>query len=383
MHYYKHAEVAVLGAGIMGCCLALELAQRGQRVDLIDLAPTPMTGASLHNEGKLHMGFVYAKDPLKKTYSLMLRGSLSFSKIIERLTGHGTEHFQLSQPFHYFVPDDSQLNMDAIESHFQQIETAIHDITANSDVLYLNQKSERYYSRNTAHDHEALFSPDSTLGSFKTEERSVSPIAIASILSHAVEQHAGINFIANTSVLAANRLASGDVEIVSKCNDRTVLSRYACVANCLWDGKFKIDQTAGITDRGQWISRYKATINISACTTKHNNIPSATGILGAYGDVVNYHDGSYYISWYPECKLAQSVNEDGRKLHDVVRKRSLSSEFVHRNIKEMATYVPAMSSLLDSNKRYEIGGGVILARGATDIDDPDSNLHQRWALLNE
>jgi glycine/D-amino acid oxidase-like deaminating enzyme len=59
----SRSDVGVLGAGIMGCCLALELAQRGRRVDLLDLAPAPMTGASLHNEGKLHLGFVYAKDP--------------------------------------------------------------------------------------------------------------------------------------------------------------------------------------------------------------------------------------------------------------------------------------------------------------------------------
>ena len=85
-----HSEIAVLGAGIMGCCLALDLAQRGHRVDLIEYASEPMTGASLHNEGKLHLGFVYANDPLKATHGLMLRGSLAFSRIIERLTGMET-----------------------------------------------------------------------------------------------------------------------------------------------------------------------------------------------------------------------------------------------------------------------------------------------------
>ncbi len=37
-HPYR-ADVGVLGAGIMGCCLALELAQQGFKIDLIDLAP--------------------------------------------------------------------------------------------------------------------------------------------------------------------------------------------------------------------------------------------------------------------------------------------------------------------------------------------------------
>ena len=51
---------------MLGCCLALDLVQKGYEVDLIDAAETPMTGASLNNEGKIHLGFVYASDPPKK-----------------------------------------------------------------------------------------------------------------------------------------------------------------------------------------------------------------------------------------------------------------------------------------------------------------------------
>lgn len=68
------ASVAVLGAGIQGCCLALELARRGISVHLLDCHPEPLLGASTNNEGKLHLGFVYAKDPDRATHDLMVRG---------------------------------------------------------------------------------------------------------------------------------------------------------------------------------------------------------------------------------------------------------------------------------------------------------------------
>ena len=115
----------------MGCCLALELAQRGYRVDLVDLGSAPMTGASLHNEGKLHLGYVYANDPLKITHGLMLRGSLAFSHIIEKLTGCAAEALSSSQPFQYYVPIDSQLSMTAIGDHFHEVEQAIHEQIKN------------------------------------------------------------------------------------------------------------------------------------------------------------------------------------------------------------------------------------------------------------
>ncbi len=386
----------------MGCCLALELAQRGYRVDLIDLASAPMTGASLHNEGKLHLGFVYANDPLKETHGLMLRGSLAFSHIVEKLSGYGADSLISSEPFHYFVPIDSQLDMVSINNHFHKVEEAIYEVTRNSGNLYLDHRFDRYYERNSSSYHASMFSQSLTLGSFRTEERSVSTIAVANILCRAIKSQTNINFIGNTEVHAADRLACGDVKIESLHDGETSLNRYSCVANCLWDDKLRVDSTAGITDQGQWISRYKATINISAPTTTHINIPSATGIAGTYGDVVNHNNGSYYISWYPLCKIAQTTNGDRHKLHDMVHLGTLSrgirkmtsgypsisrivASYAHRkfikdNIQEMAAYVPSMFNLLNSKKRCEVGGGVILARGATDIDDPESYLHQRSAI---
>lgn len=395
----SRADVGVLGAGIMGSCLALELAKRGCRVDLFDLASVPMTGASLHNEGKLHLGFVYANDPLRQTHGLMLRGSLAFSRIIKMLTGCGAESLSPSRPFHYFVPVDSQLDMAAIENHFHEVEAAAREETRNSGDLYLDRRIDRYYERTSSGEHSGMFSSRLTLGSFRTEERSVSTIAVADILRGAMKDQPNINFIANTKILAACRLAGGEVEIESCKDGEAAVNRYPCAANCLWDDKLRIDRTAGIRDQGPWLLRYKAMVNISAPSAARGNIPSATGILGAYGDVVNHNDGSYYISWYPLCKLAQSTNEEGRKLHDKVHKwflprriRKMAAgypsiagfitsithkKFIEDNVRERAAYIPSLAALLNSGGHCKLGGGVILARGTTDIDDPKSYLHQR------
>jgi 2-polyprenyl-6-methoxyphenol hydroxylase-like FAD-dependent oxidoreductase len=59
--------IAVLGAGLQGTCIALELARRGFDVDLLDQDLEPLNRASLRNEGKIHLGFVYAKDATLRT----------------------------------------------------------------------------------------------------------------------------------------------------------------------------------------------------------------------------------------------------------------------------------------------------------------------------
>src|SRR5689334_14845935 len=55
-------RIAVLGGGMLGVCTALELAHRGRDVTLLEGAADVMQGASRWNEGKIHLGFLYAAD---------------------------------------------------------------------------------------------------------------------------------------------------------------------------------------------------------------------------------------------------------------------------------------------------------------------------------
>ena len=393
------ADVGVLGAGIMGCCLALKLAQQGYHVDLIDQSALPISGASLHNEGKLHLGFVYAKDPSRSTHPLMLRGSLAFSNILEQLTGCSPEDLKPSRPFHYFIPNDSQMTLDEIQGYFCLLEEDLQAEVRSSGNLYLGRTIDRFFIRNSDAVHASLFSPDFSIGSFFTQEIAVSPVAVAEVIRKAVRAQPKIDFIADTEILGAEFLPSGEILIDTRKGGVGLGRTYPCVANCLWDGKLKIDQRIGYLDPGPWISRYKITINLKAQQALKQGIPSATGILGSYGDVVNHGNGSYYLSWYPLCKSAQSVNDDGRLLHDQVHKhlpsrlvRKIDSnfpgiskvitstfhrKFLSRNISALSRFIPALQDLLQEKVEFELGGGVILARGSTDIDDPDSYLHQR------
>jgi glycerol-3-phosphate dehydrogenase len=50
-------EVAIVGAGVVGCASALALARRGVSVALLEAAPEPALGASGTNSGILHTGF--------------------------------------------------------------------------------------------------------------------------------------------------------------------------------------------------------------------------------------------------------------------------------------------------------------------------------------
>ncbi len=77
-------RIAILGAGGAGACAALELANRGYAVDLYDENPEPLTRASRNNEGKVHLGLVYAKDPSLATARAMIHGAIHFFDCLGR-----------------------------------------------------------------------------------------------------------------------------------------------------------------------------------------------------------------------------------------------------------------------------------------------------------
>ena len=118
-------KAAVLGAGFQGVCVALELARRGVHVDLYDKNTHPITQAGLFNEGKIHLGFVYANDPTMKTADLMIRGALRFRKMLNRWIDFDKERVSFSSPFYYAVHRDSLLPPEKIRTHFEQVRSRI------------------------------------------------------------------------------------------------------------------------------------------------------------------------------------------------------------------------------------------------------------------
>jgi len=86
-------RIAVLGGGMLGVCTALELVRRGERVSIIDGCPELMQGASRWNEGKIHLGYLYAADTALGTAERLIPGALAFAPLVERHVGRALDDF--------------------------------------------------------------------------------------------------------------------------------------------------------------------------------------------------------------------------------------------------------------------------------------------------
>lgn len=76
-------EVAVVGAGVVGCAVALALARRGVAVTLLEAETEPALAASATNSGVLHTGFDSAPGELET--ELILRSGQLRPPVLEKL----------------------------------------------------------------------------------------------------------------------------------------------------------------------------------------------------------------------------------------------------------------------------------------------------------
>jgi hypothetical protein len=69
-------RIAVIGGGLFGCCIAIELAKSGYKVDLIEGQDDIMQQASKVNHNRIHLGYHYLRSI--ETAEQSLEGLLSF-----------------------------------------------------------------------------------------------------------------------------------------------------------------------------------------------------------------------------------------------------------------------------------------------------------------
>jgi hypothetical protein len=373
-------RIGVLGAGIQGTCVALELAQRGYQVDLLDKNKLAITQASLQNEGKIHLGFVYANDPSLRTASRMLEGSLRFAALLNRWCDFGDLHDQLSTPFFYAVHAQSLLPPAQIERHFVAVGDLYAEMTKSGVPAYLGLPDTFLFDQLSCREAREIFGSPDVVAAYRTVEYAVDPLWVAQRLREALLGDPRITWCGQTVVDSASLGDDGRVHVTFRRNGEAGRESYDHVVNCLWDGRLKVDDSFGLRSSGDWLYRFKLAITVELAQPK-DSLASTTTLLGPFGDVVNFPNaGKVYLSWYPHCMLATAQHppphgwrpdENGLEAAGITPLTLAALARIHAGLRTVSS---------EEIRAERIGGGVICAHGRTDITDPASGLHNRFDI---
>jgi glycine/D-amino acid oxidase-like deaminating enzyme len=365
-------HVAVLGAGIQGCCLALELAARGAEVDIIDRNDRPFTQASLLNEAKLHLGFFYGNDPSLKTARLMAEGALNFLPLLRRWLGSAVDSLPVSRPYVYALHRDSLVSRAGLERHLAATSEIIRDLAGRApDYCGIDPRTPP--QRIDCLD--GLVDGSQVVAAYETPEAGVSAAALADLVRSRLQAESRIRCLVNSTVTAATPRHDG-VDVAFEQAGSCYTRRYDHAINALWDGRLQVDATAGIRYERPWLFRTRYNVHVPAGILPP--LPSVSVVLGAFGDVVQYAGGETYLSWYPAGLRAITSGLQPAPYSSHL-KGDAADAVLNATVEALSRLLPPLREVAALVRQHgEVKGGVIFARGETDITDPASELHSRY-----
>ena len=357
-------RVAVLGAGIMGSCLALQLARRGAEVVVVDAADAPLAGASRWNEGKIHLGYLYAGDPSLASARHVMEGGLSFVPLMSELLGGKLTDVTEGEDL-YLIHVESIVSPDQAQAYYQRVAELVRQHPRARDYLVdVSSASVRPMARAQL---SAVSDDAGIVAGFACPERSVSTVRIADALVAAMAADPRIELRLSSRVLGVEECDDGRWRFRT---DAGWSERFHYVINALWHGRIDIDRTAGLEPPATWSHRFRVAAFVR--TAKPLTHPSAVVAVGPFGDVKNYNDRDFYLSWYPSGLLAETVNAPPPlpRIADV-------PEHAQAIAAGLSPALPWVGDIFSAASEIRIEGGYVFAAGMGALSDPSSTIHRR------
>jgi glycine/D-amino acid oxidase-like deaminating enzyme len=359
---------------MLGVCTALELARRGRRVTLIEGAADVLQGASRWNEGKVHLGFLYAADPTLRTAMRLIPGGLAFSGLVSRLLGRSLDPFVTEDEI-FLVHRDSVVDAPSFEAYAARTAALVRDASSQSGPsAYLTDVSGIAVRPLSASELADTTCSNDVVAGYRVPERSISTVAVADLMRAALVDERRIEVHTGTWINAVQRRDDGGLDVITDAAPRDDAFRgYDVVVNALWEGRPAVDAALGIVPPAPWSHRFRAAVFARSHLTA---LRSAVLCTGPFGDIKHYADGRLYLSWYDAGLLAQG--------HDIEPPRSSAlltaarrAEVLEGTLNSLCRFFPLVEKLKNQVEELDVEGGWVYAVGQGSLADVSSTLHRR------
>lgn len=369
-------EVLILGAGLLGTGVALELARRGFDVALVERDAHPLGRASLRNEGKIHLGFIYANDRSRATAFLQLEGALHFRAIVERWVGPAEDWLVRSAPFHYLVATDSVVEAGELAAHYAAVEKRCRErLEGDPRLDYLGERPDALVRPLERGEIAAHFDPSAFAAGFATVELALDTDRLCGALRRALSVSPRVRFLPGHRALAIERV--GEVFRVDGDGARGPWRMQARqVVNATWERRAALDLTLGIDPPPDLLHRLKYRVIVSLPAALRG-APSVSMVLGRYGDVVVRADGTAYLSWYPAGLRGWSHGPAPPESWDPPCRGEVTDGSAREIAGALMGGIEPWFPGVSRSDPLRVDAGVIVALGRSDVDDAGSELHDR------
>ena len=362
-------RILVIGAGLQGLSTALAFAARGLATTVLERRETPMAGASLGNEGKVHLGLVYALDPSLATGRLMLEGALSFSPLLDRWLGPQPWAAMRSAGFRYAVMPGSLASLDSLAAYYARVAQDVPEVQVSLPVRACSVDRPLGRFVRTAPDTRGSPVVDGKpVPCLDTDEVAVDTSLLATVVTRAAQKSPLIHLRTGVHVRTARKHGNGyALSVTTRGKHEEIMADV--VINCAWTDRVRIDSTLRHGhDEPALCYRVKHRVIVEPSAPLDAFRP-VTMVQGPFGDIVPLADGALYLSWYPECRTYFDRSPPAEEIQSDEVLQAVGS----RTLDRMTELFPALSGA----RIRSCSPCVIVAPGSSDVDRPESELHRR------
>ncbi len=285
-------QIAVVGGGILGALGALLAARRGWDVTVYERAPELWTGASAANEGKIHLGPIFALGDASPTRSCKARRSGSLG-VVEEAVGADIDWETLrTARFDYLVMPASLSSIERLAIRYRAMNRLRRSVSLRAGNEYLGERLDRIVDARPRRD------PPTGLTSFASMERAIDPLRLRTIVVDSLARRD----IETLTATRGSRIEHDPRGVEASTPQATRPNRRLRRRDQLCVGA--VSRAA----RRRRSRRIGTSASSAPCESPARPRRNVTLVQGPFGDVVA-HRGYTYASWYPRRSPHQRVRD--------------------------------------------------------------------------
>lgn len=374
------SEIIIIGAGIGGCYAALELANAGYKVILIEKKGELLSGSSDDAPCRLGLGFHYIDIDTAKMY---LRATINVLKQYPHFViaedKPVTHHCRRGR---YFVVKDSQFELDQIYQLHRELRQEYVRLVKEDPSNEVVGPPDIFTQVLPVSDYQDNINADLVVAAFETAEQTLDWPKFKKHLVQLIESNENIRVYKNTEVTNATHNETGGFEIstITKLQDNSTHRQFKTdyVVNASWENIEEINATAGfvMSPRDTRTNRTKALAYVQLPKTLEK-INSMFFCFGPHCSLTNIGNGYAYISYEPvtnvEATTDLHVSAFSKRLLDDGATQEEKMQYGQKILDGVAYYIPAMKDAKIIDTRF----GNVRTLGEVDIYSSNSDFHRR------
>ena len=393
------SSVAIIGGGLAGCLAAIELAEKGHRVCLIEAKDGLLEGTSNVTPGRMGLGFHYIHE---ETGIIYLRSTIEFVKKYKdsvhplMIGGDQVENHPLRRG-RYFITDNSLFSKEKILGTYARLQEEYRRLCEEDVSNKVFGEPDSFFVILDPSEYKSDVS-DKIVCGIETPEHLLNWPLFKEFVLDEIEKNTNIEILTGEEVRKVGFDAETNRHVLTCYNrgsrrfDCAVHSQF--IVNSTWERVEEITQAAGFLPvkrkeehmalhNRERTNRLKILVEVKLpeslinshsmffCMGPHcmfSNIGGGRGML-TYAPVTNFRQSSA-ISVPKDIALFLNFNGDD-ELDDSTL--ALVSKYGHKIIAGVSAYIPEMSAAELVSVRF----GIVVTKGSVDIFDHNSDFHIR------